>query len=312
MYAPIHWRLRLSSRIHFQNGFIAWIKWLPYWGSRLANSAFLFTILFLTWLCFTTELNASYILSSQSIDKSDTGLELKQRLPTRTTSKVHLNIDSPESLHCNGLFQSCSTTSEDSGVQESLAAISLQDLSKFKDDNKEDEQGKENNNHDAIEQFCSILAYWYRVYYVWFMVAFFLGYNVFFGFAVHRSWHRVSPWISKKYYFVNCIHYSFLDYKLLFWSETAHHFDHTSLHHCFVPVYTQALPVEWSGQEMANWQLMAESFFTTTSGFQNCRLGRCLGVHCWVHCLQRLARKRTSLFRSWLFGLYPPWLCFFS
>ena len=132
-----------------------------------------------------SELNPSDSSSNESIN---TDLEMK-RMP-RNSSKVTLNIDGSV-VQRNALSQSCSTTSEDSGVQESLDTASIRELDMFKKKALADEDDKEADK-DFMEKLFSSLSHWYRLHRIWFLVLCLIGYNVFFGFAVHKTWHRVS------------------------------------------------------------------------------------------------------------------------
>ena len=135
--------------------------------------------------------------------------------------------DSPATRDCNSLSQSVSTTSEDSGVGEYLGGggnlqsqLSVSDIvkkvkrnangdddediekdkdSKANDDDDDDGNGKggKGDEPDLIETVMGSLSGAFRRYRVWFYFACLVGYNVFFGFAVHRTWHRVSA-ISNK------------------------------------------------------------------------------------------------------------------
>lgn len=129
---------------------------------------------------------------------------------------------SPATRDCNSLSQSVSTTSEDSGVGEYLGGGNLQsqlsvsdivkkvkrnanggdddDIEKDKDSKANDDDDDDDGNGkggkgdepDLIETVLGSLSGAFRRYRVWFYLACLVGYNVFFGFAVHRTWHRVG------------------------------------------------------------------------------------------------------------------------
>ncbi len=130
--------------------------------------------------------------------------------------------DSPATRDCNSLSQSVSTTSEDSGVGEYLGGggnlqsqLSVSDIvkkvkrnanggddddiekdkdkdSKANDDDDDNGKGGKGDEPDLIETVMGSLSGAFRRYRVWFYLACLVGYNVFFGFAVHRTWHRVG------------------------------------------------------------------------------------------------------------------------
>lgn len=135
------------------------------------------------------------IVHDTNMNVHPTTSELNMEMCRRTASinmNNRINLDLNESISRNG-----SIIDDDSGcisdnVFDRKVIINENDQKiKVKKHTIQTEMDDHHDYDDIIEKYFSFIFAFYRKNIIWFYLLYFTCYNVFFAFAIHRTWHKV-------------------------------------------------------------------------------------------------------------------------